>query len=58
MTEGLPAPPFAGEPDAVAPAVLHAIERGEPVVYVPGIWRFVMLAVRALPRAVMRRASF
>jgi short-subunit dehydrogenase len=58
MTEGLPVPPFAGEPDAVAPAVLRAIERGRPVVYVPAIWRWVMLVVRALPRAVMRRVGF
>src|SRR6185436_8879468 len=41
MTDGLPAPPFAGEPEQVAPRVLRAIERGEPVVYVPGIWRWV-----------------
>jgi short-subunit dehydrogenase len=58
MTEGLSAPPFAGTPEAVAPAVLRAIERGRPVVYVPGVWRWVMLAVRLLPRAVMRRAGF
>ena len=42
MTDGLTPPPFAGT----------------PVVYAPGIWQAVMLAVRALPRAVMRRASF
>ncbi|HVR71517.1 MAG TPA: SDR family NAD(P)-dependent oxidoreductase [Vicinamibacteria bacterium] len=58
MTEGLPAPPFAGEPDRVAPLVLRAIERGEPVVWVPGVWRWVMLAIRLLPRAVMRRVRF
>ena len=58
MTEGLPAPPFAGDPQAVAPAVLRAIERGQPVVYVPGIWRWVMLVIRLLPRAVMRRVGF
>jgi decaprenylphospho-beta-D-erythro-pentofuranosid-2-ulose 2-reductase len=58
MTEGLPAPPFAGEPERVAPLVLRAIERGQPVVYVPGIWRWIMLAIRLLPRAVMRRVRF
>jgi NAD(P)-dependent dehydrogenase (short-subunit alcohol dehydrogenase family) len=58
MTEGLPAPPFAGRPEAVAPLVLGAIERGQPVVYVPHIWRWVMLAIRLLPRAVMRRVGF
>jgi short-subunit dehydrogenase len=58
MTEGLPAPPFAGEPDAVAPRVLQAIERGQPVVYVPAPWRWIMLVIRLLPRAVMRRVRF
>ena len=58
MTAGLPAPPFAGEPDAVAARVLTAIDRGWPVVHAPAIWRSVMLVVRALPRLVMRRAEF
>ena len=39
MTAGLPVPPFAGEPDTVAPVVLRAIDRGTPVVYAPPIWR-------------------
>lgn len=58
MTAGLPAPPFAGEPDQVAKIVLRAIDRGTPEVYAPGIWRFVMLAIRSLPRAAMRRIGF
>ena len=58
MTAGLPPPPFAGEPDAVAKRVLRAIDRGEPEVYVPGIWRWIMLAIRMAPRAVMRRVGF
>jgi decaprenylphospho-beta-D-erythro-pentofuranosid-2-ulose 2-reductase len=58
MTEGLPAPPFASEPDAVAALVCRAIDRGRPVVYVPGIWALIMLVIRALPRSVMRRIGF
>jgi len=58
MTADLDPPPFAGEPDAVARRVLKAIDRGEPEVYVPGIWRWVMLAIRYLPRFVMRRIGF
>jgi len=58
MTEGLPIPPFAGEPDAVAAVVLRAIEAGRPVVYAPGAWCFVMLVIRALPRFVIRRLRF
>jgi short-subunit dehydrogenase len=58
MTSGLPVPPFAGTPDAVAQRVVRAIDRGAPVVYAPGIWRAVMLAIRALPREIMRRIAF
>jgi short-subunit dehydrogenase len=58
MTEGLKAPPFAGEPDEVADVVIDAIGRGQRVVYAPPVWRAVMTAVRALPRFVMRRVGF
>ena len=58
MTAALTPPPFAGEPDAVARAVLKAIDGGKPVVYAPGIWRWIMLMIRLLPRAVMRRIGF
>ncbi len=58
MTAGLPEPPFAGEPDAVARRVVQAIDRGTPVVYAPAIWWAVMALIRRLPRAVMRRVGF
>ena len=58
MTAGLEPPPFAGEPEGVAKVVLRAIDRGQPVVYAPPIWALVMLAIRWLPRAVMRRIQF
>ena len=58
MTAELEAPPFAGDPTEVARQVLRAIDRGTPVVYAPPIWRFVMMAIRALPRFVMRRIDF
>jgi len=58
MTEGLPEPPFAADPDQVASTVVRAIDRGTPVVYAPPIWALVMLVIRLLPRAVMRRVGF
>jgi short-subunit dehydrogenase len=58
MTDGLPVPPFAGEPEAVARRVLRAIDRGQPVVYAPAIWRWIMLVIRLLPRFVMRKVEF
>jgi NAD(P)-dependent dehydrogenase (short-subunit alcohol dehydrogenase family) len=58
MTDGLPEPPFAGEPEAVAGRVLRAIDRGQPVVYAPPIWALVMAVIRRLPRFAMRRVGF
>jgi len=58
MTADLAAPPFAADPDRVAGVALRAIDRGRPVVYAPGVWRAIMTAVAALPRAVLRRAEF
>jgi short-subunit dehydrogenase len=58
MTEGLPVPPFAGEPDAVARDVVVAMDAHRHVVYAPSVWRWIMLVIRALPRAVLRRVQF
>jgi decaprenylphospho-beta-D-erythro-pentofuranosid-2-ulose 2-reductase len=58
MTAGLEPPPFAGEPEAVAVQVARALERGTPLVYAPSVWRWIMLLIRHLPRAVMRRVGF
>jgi decaprenylphospho-beta-D-erythro-pentofuranosid-2-ulose 2-reductase len=58
MTAGLPEPPFAANPEDVAPAIVRAIDRGTPQIYVPAIWRLVMLVIRWLPTAVMRRVKF
>jgi decaprenylphospho-beta-D-erythro-pentofuranosid-2-ulose 2-reductase len=57
-TDGLPAPPFAGEPESVAKLVYKAIVRGKPVVYAPPMWGLIMFVIRLLPRFVMRRIGF
>lgn len=58
MTAGLKAPPFSGEPEQVARAVVRAMDQGKPLIYAPGIWRLIMLVIRHLPRFVMRKISF
>jgi short-subunit dehydrogenase len=58
MTQGLKPPPFSAEPEPVAARVVRAIDLGWHEVYAPGIWRLILLAVRALPRAVMARVRF
>ena len=58
LTEGLPVPPFAGDPGSVARTVLKALDAGRRVVYAPTAWRWIMLVIRSLPHAVMRRVRF
>ena len=58
MTASLSPPPFAGEPEGVARAIVRAIDRETPEIYTPAIWRWVMLVIRSLPRFVMRRINF
>lgn len=52
MTAGLAPPPFAGKHEGVARDILKAIDRGAPVVYSPGVWRYIMMVIRTLPRFV------
>lgn len=58
MTAGLPAPPFAGDPDKVAKQVLTTIEKKKPVAYAPRPWSLIMFIIRLLPRALMRKLNF
>jgi short-subunit dehydrogenase len=55
MTEGMTPAPFSTTPDAVANAVVAAIESGASVVYVPPVLRWVFGVMRHLPREVWRR---
>jgi decaprenylphospho-beta-D-erythro-pentofuranosid-2-ulose 2-reductase len=58
MTAGLKPPPFAGEPEQVAKSVVSAMTHRVPMIYTPGMWRWVMLVIRNLPRFVMRKIGF
>lgn len=58
MTSGLPEPPFAGEADQVAKAVVKAMDKKKPLIYAPSIWGWIMLVIRNLPRFVMRKVNF
>ncbi|HEX2563084.1 MAG TPA: SDR family NAD(P)-dependent oxidoreductase, partial [Acidimicrobiales bacterium] len=57
MTEGRDAAPLATTPAAVAEAVAAALASGRETVWVPGALRYVMGALRHLPRPVWRRVS-
>lgn len=42
---------------AVAGLLVAGVEARKPVVYAPGMWRYVMLVIRGLPRPVFDRLS-
>ncbi|MFE0728520.1 decaprenylphospho-beta-D-erythro-pentofuranosid-2-ulose 2-reductase [Streptomyces antibioticus] len=55
MTAGLDEPPLATTPEAVATAVELGLRRRSETVWVPGLLRVVMSALRHMPRGVFRR---
>ncbi|MCW2669146.1 MAG: short-chain dehydrogenase/reductase [Frankiales bacterium] len=55
MTEHLEPAPLSTTPEAVAVAVLAALRSQKQTVWVPGSLRFVMSALRHLPRPLFRR---
>jgi short-subunit dehydrogenase len=42
-------------PATVARGIVAAIDRGTPVAYVPGFWRYIMVVVRLVPEGLFRR---
>jgi decaprenylphospho-beta-D-erythro-pentofuranosid-2-ulose 2-reductase len=54
MTSGLAAAPFATGPEQVAVVVVRGLERGDAVVWAPPALRWLMLAMRMLPRSIFR----
>jgi len=57
MTAGKDPAPLATTPAAVADAVTDAIASGKETVWVPGRFRYVMIALRHLPRPLWRKLS-
>lgn len=55
MTFGLPNVPFAADPADVGERIVRGVERGREVIYVPGLWRWIMLAIRLVPERLFKR---
>lgn len=45
-------------PEAAALAISKAMRRRKQVVYVPGLWRYIMLVIQHIPSVIFRRLSF
>ena len=55
MTAGLDPVPVSTTPEAVADAIVRGLARGSDTVWVPGLLRGVMSALRHVPRPLFRR---
>jgi len=55
MTAGLDPAPLATTPEKVADAIVAGLAHGSHTVWVPGVLRWVMSALRHLPRPLFRR---
>ena len=47
--------PFMTTPQAFAKAAYKAAGRGRGTVYIPAIWRLVMVIIRSLPERILRK---
>ncbi len=57
MTAGVEKNALFVPPAVVARSILRAVDRRRDVVYVPGFWRWIMLAVRSVPEPLFKRLS-
>lgn len=58
MLRGIQKPMFPAEPEHVADLILRGIQKRRQVIYVTGIWRWIMLAIQHTPSFIFRRLSF
>jgi short-subunit dehydrogenase len=55
MTYGEVEPRMAADPAIVADAILKGIKKKKSVIYVPWIWRYIMLVIRQIPEPIFKR---
>lgn len=55
MTAQMPDSPLKVSPAKAVAAMLAGLERQRAVIYAPAFWRWIMLAVKLLPRRVIQR---
>ena len=55
MTEGMPSAPLAVTPEDVAGATVAAVRDRKELIWVPPLFRLVMMVLRHVPRAIFRR---
>lgn len=49
---------LAANPKKTAIKIIRALDKGKESVYIPGIWRIVMLVIRLIPEKIFKRLNF
>ena len=57
MTFGMKGLLFLAPPEKVADGIYRAIRKGRDEVYIPAVWRFVMLLIKAVPESLFKRLN-
>lgn len=57
MTAAFPKGALWAQPDDIARGILAALDGRRDVVYLPGFWRLIMLAIRLIPERLFKRLS-
>jgi len=57
MTEGMKGSEKFADVEKVAATIVGAIDTGQDVVYVPGVWRVTMAVVRAIPEWLFKKTN-
>lgn len=55
---GAPKPVLAAEPEQAADLIWDGMKNRKQTIYVPGIWKLIMLIIRHIPSFVFRRLNF
>jgi decaprenylphospho-beta-D-erythro-pentofuranosid-2-ulose 2-reductase len=57
MTEGMKGNEKFADVEKVAAAIVKAIDKGQDVLYVPGIWRIIMTVIRVIPERIFKKLN-
>ena len=58
MTEHMDLPErLTAQPAEVGAAILKAVDKGQNVIYVRGVWRLIMGIIRSIPEAIFKKMS-
>ncbi len=48
---------LTAQPAEVGAAILKAVDKGQNVIYVRGVWRLIMGIIRSIPEAIFKKMS-